>query len=111
MKLHNQTLEVFITVTYLRIEIFLGLANGRLELHFGAINSQIHASHLLLEMLANLFNHELLLVNVDLVIIVTKATVYDEPREPFVELKAEAWKQVLAFLDHLKLGRLNALFT
>jgi hypothetical protein len=101
MKLLNQTLEVFITVTYLHIEIVLGLANGRLELHFGAINSQIHASNLLLEMLANLFNHELLLVNVDLVIIVTKATVYDEPREPFVVLKAEARKQVLAFLDHI----------
>jgi hypothetical protein len=52
-------------------------------------------------MLANLFNHELLLVNVDLVVIVAEATVYDEPSEPFVNIKAEAWKQVLAFLDHM----------
>ena len=74
MKLLNQTLEVFITVAYLHIEILLGRANGRLELHFGAFKSQSHVCHLLLKMLANLFNHELLLINVDLVIIIAEAT-------------------------------------
>jgi hypothetical protein len=31
--------------------------------------------------MADLFNHELLLINVDLMIILPKATDYDEPRE------------------------------
>jgi len=73
MKLLNHTLDMFIANAYC-IEIFLSLANLRIELHFGAIKSHIHVCHLLLKMLANLFNHELLLVNVDLVIIVAEAT-------------------------------------
>jgi hypothetical protein len=43
-------------------------------------------------MIANLFDYELLLINIDLVVLVAKATEYDEPREPFFFPKAEVRK-------------------
>ena len=41
-----------------------------------------------LEMMANLFHHELLLINIDLVVILAEATNYYVFREPSVDTKA-----------------------
>jgi hypothetical protein len=63
---------------------------------------QIHEVYFFLEIIANLFYHELLLINVDLIIILAEAPDYDKTREPFVIiLNEEVGKKILAFLDHL----------
>jgi hypothetical protein len=43
---------------------------------------QIHEVYFFLEIIANLFHHKLLLINVDLVVFVAEAADYDEPWKP-----------------------------
>lgn len=62
-------------------------------------------------MIANLFHHELLLIDVDLIVLVAEATEYNEAREPSIVPNQAIWKKVLAFLDHLQFSHLNALLT